>query len=457
MLKISRRLALAAGCTGLLALVLPAAGEASFTPPYTTQCSGGRVPAITTGLQSSIATTWRAEFEFEDTTSPLSCTAFEGPSLHFTERTSSEALEALGSVGGVRNPAYVFAGNEEPPTLSQWLNIDLGSSPGSNSGLIRQIPAAATAVVPIVNFPSECKIPAGEATTDGRFTVSNLELEKVYEGAIKTWGELLPDIAPACSSTPIKRVVPSVSDGTTYVFKQWLATVAPTAGWNSLSNTTWPNDSGATATVRSTGGDEGEAELVAETTGSIGFSSLPWAREIGFGFFAPGNPNRVAPERLFWLSVVNGAGAHVEPTRDPKSGLDNVKGANCDSPTFSYTPSGYDTTVTPVWRAVSAAGSATGWPICTLTYYTAWDDSSTVYGDTEEQQARQRTVKDFLAYVLSTDGQNEAKESDYSPLTAPFLADAQDGQSRVGWNKLPGSKAAAINAQIAAASKHAQA
>jgi hypothetical protein len=47
----------------------------------------------------------------------------------------------------------------------------------------------------------------------------------------------------------------------------------------------------------------------------------------------------------------------------------------------------------------------------------------------------QRTVKDFLAYILGSAGQETAQVRDYSPLPSAFLTDAQEGQSRVGWNK----------------------
>lgn len=457
-IKLWRRVATMLVGTGVLALAAVSSAQAEFTPPYTTQCSGSTITAIDTGLQTPIVGTWSFEFEHGDTTSPFSC-ALRGPGVSNVAVTSSEALEEFGSVNGVRNPVYRLASNEEPPTLSQWLNVDLGDKPGEDSGLIRQIPVASTAVVPLVHFPAGCAIPAKEATSDGRFVVSNSLLERAYAGAIATWGELLPDIEPACASIPIKRVVPSLSDGTTFVFKQWLNTVNPGRGWpesSSLPNTAWPNDSGATATVRSVHGDKGEAQFVASTNGGIGFSSLPNARRSGFGRFSPENLE-YEEGGLFWLSVKNGAGEQVQPTRDPNSGVNNVEGANCDNPTFSYVPSGYDTTVTPIWRYVSAAGSRTGWPICTLTYELAWDDASTVFGNTEAGQAEQRTVKDFLAYALSSAGQGEAKSKDYSALPAGILADAQEGQSRVGWNKtVPGSKSNAIKAAIAAAAKHTQ-
>jgi ABC-type phosphate transport system substrate-binding protein len=189
------------------------------------------------------------------------------------------------------------------------LHIDLGDKPGADSGLIRQIPVALTAVVPIVRFPTGCTIPAGEATPDDRFTISNAQLDKVYAGEIATWGELLPDIESQCANIPIKRVVPSASEGNSFVFKQWLATINPSRGWTSLGNTSWPKDSGATATLRSNNGDRGEARLISETSGSIGFSSLGNARTEEFGFFGPGNPHHFTG--LFWLSVTNGLHARL--------------------------------------------------------------------------------------------------------------------------------------------------
>jgi ABC-type phosphate transport system substrate-binding protein len=453
LLRAYRRAAAALIGTGLLTIAAAPAAQAEFTPPYTTQCSGGQAPAITTGLASQIQIESGYGFE-EDIYSPLAC-AGRGPSVSYTIGTSAEALTAFGASNGERNPEYVFAGNEEPPTLAQWLLIDLGDKPGANSGLIRQIPVASTAVVPLVHFPEGCSIPAEQATGDGRFVVSNAELEKVYAGEVATWGQLLPDIESHCASIPLKRVVPGASDGPTYVFKQWLALINSSRGWSSLANTSWPNDSGATATVRSENGDRGEARLVAETNGSIGFSSLPNARTEGFGVFAPGNP-KYDGLGLFWLSVEDN-GKRVEPTKDRHSGENNVLGANCYEPEFNYVPSGYDTTVTPIWRYVTAVGSKTGWPICTLVYDLAWDDASTVYGDTEVEQARQRTVKDFLGFVLGQPGQEEAEALDYSPLTPALLADAQEGLGHVGWDKLSGSKASiekAIKAEIVAAEKH---
>lgn len=437
-----------------LALSVASVAQAEFTSPYTTQCSGGEASLIGGQPGQSALDNLAFEFEERDVASPLSC-AEEGPSVEVFTRTGPAALEALGSTGGVRNSAYTFASTEEPPTLAQWLSIDLGNEPGVNSGLIRQIPVASTAVVPIVHFPTGCSIPAEEATSDGRFVVPNAMLEKAYAGVVATWGELLPGMEGSCASLPIERVVPAGTEGTTFVFKQWLATVDPSRGWNSLGSATWPNDSGATATVRAEA-DSGVANLVRRTSGSIGFASLPSARSENFGHFSPENPHY--KPGLFWLSVQNGAGEEVEPTRDPESGADNALGANCDDPTFNYVPSGYDTTVTPIWRAVSAAGSKTGWPICTLVYALAWDDSSTVYGNTEAEQSKQRTVKDYLAYVLGEAGQEVVEERDYSKLPSAILADAQEGQSRVGWDKAGDFRDSEsdMKAQISVAAKHSQ-
>lgn len=451
-----RQLILALSSVGMLAFGAPGLAHASFVSPYTTQCSGSAISGLGTQAQSRILDTWRSEFQEGDTTSPLAC-PHAGLEVDFGTVSNPEALETFGANDGQRNAEFSFGAIEEPPTLPQWLKIDEGNNPGHNSGLVREIPVASTAVVPIVSFPSSCAIPTKEATSDGRFAVSNAALEQAYAGKIATWGQLLPDIQSSCAGIPITRVVPAESEGTTFVFKQWLATVDSKLGWSessTLPNSAWPNDSGATLTIRASGGDRGESNTTFATNGAIGFASLPQARNSGFGYFSPTNPEHASQSGQFWLAVQNGAGQRVEPTRDPRSGADNVLGANCDSPQFNYTPSGYDTTVTPIWRYVSAAGSRTGWPICTLTYDLTWDDSSIVYGNTPEQQAQQRTTKDYLAYVLGAAGQAEAKAGDYSPLPASILSDAKDGQSRVGWNKAPGSKSNAIKSQIVAAAGH---
>ncbi|MGC2402047.1 MAG: substrate-binding domain-containing protein [Acidobacteriaceae bacterium] len=440
-LRLRRFAAMVAG-TGMLALIAPAAGQASFQAPYNTSCSGSDTADVGTLLQDPVAHTWEGQFTFLDTTSPLSCASHQ-LEIGYTVRASAAVLEEFGSVAGER--FGVLLGNtEEPPTLEQWLKIDLGDKPLTDSGLIRQIPVAVAAVVPIVNFPAGCSIPAKEATVDGRFVVSNAQLEKAYAGTISTWGELVPGLEGSCASTPIQRVVPESAEGTTFVFKQWLNKVNSKTGWlesSGLTNAAWPADSGATATVRSEGGDSHEALLTSRTNGSIGFASLAWARFYGFGRFSPENPRYKAGNTLFWLSVENGNQQRVEPTRDPHSGADNVLGANCDDPQFNITPSGFDTTATPIWRAVSAVGSKAGWPICTLTYSLAWDDAGSVYGSTNTNvEGEQRTIKDYLAYVLGEAGQREAEREDFSALPAALLADARDGQSRVGWDKLPGSK-----------------
>lgn len=77
----------------------------------------------------------------------------------------------------------------------------------------------------------------------------------------------------------------------------------------------------------------------------------------------------------------------------------------------------------------------TAYAICTLSYGLAWNDSSTVYGNTSTEEKRQRTVKDFLGYDLSVNGQNVLPTRDYSKLLASVLAIAQGGQQRVCWIK----------------------
>jgi hypothetical protein len=106
-----RRLTCAAMAIAGLGLAAPAASQGEFTPPYTTQCSGGQAKGPVPSLQKKLVNRWAFQFEEEDITSPFSC-AHRGPTVNPVFALSPEALEALGAVDGVRRPEYVFAGGE---------------------------------------------------------------------------------------------------------------------------------------------------------------------------------------------------------------------------------------------------------------------------------------------------------------------------------------------------------
>ncbi|HEU0251135.1 MAG TPA: hypothetical protein VFR48_10465, partial [Solirubrobacteraceae bacterium] len=81
---------MAALAAGLLAAGVPSAAQANFTPPYTTQCSGGEAFGIDTGLEREATNNLAFEFDEEDLSSPLSC-AGQGPLVELLASSSPAA------------------------------------------------------------------------------------------------------------------------------------------------------------------------------------------------------------------------------------------------------------------------------------------------------------------------------------------------------------------------------
>jgi len=427
------RTAMAVAAAAALAAVAPAASQAHFTAPFKTAGSGSSISGIGSSLQADAQNLWTAGFASE----------FPGLSVTYSASSSSAGLSAFGAADGTRDATNRFAATDEPPTDGQLNRMDRGGATA------REIPVASESIAVIVHFPDGCAIPAdaaypaGPITQTSQFVVSNAQLENAFAGdpSVATWGELLPSLTGTdangntCADLPIVRVARSDDAGTTFVFKRWLKTINHSRGWKTgaKQNLTWPNDSGATAVTRTpdtvANGDFAEAAIVSRTDGSIGYASLSTARDRGFDQ-QPGSL-----DNDIWIPIHDRGGNVVEPTSAPSSFTDGTPGANCAAPAYENVPTfSFDPTASS-WRSVTAAKTSNGYPLCALTYDLAWNDSSVVYGDSTSEQAQQRTVKDYLGYVLGTDGQAALATSDYSPLPADILKLAKKGQKQVGWNK----------------------
>jgi hypothetical protein len=203
-------------------------------------------------------------------------------------------------------------------------------------------------------------------------------------------------------------------------------------GWKSLSspllNTVWPNAKAnlVRASGGSASGDVNEATTVLATDGSIGYADLDTARKNKFSESFESDDNN------YWIPVYTASGELEEPSLE--SANSSVRGANCVVTTFEGMPSGEDPTLES-WREVSAANTEVGYPLCGLVSALAWDDSSDAYGSTEAEQARQRTVRDFLGYQLSETGQRATYGADQAELPSEVLEVARDGQQQIGWAK----------------------
>jgi phosphate transport system substrate-binding protein len=187
--------------------------------------------------------------------------------------------QSIGSGGGIKQikaKTVVFGATDAP----------LPGKELDESGLI-QFPMVMGGIVPVVNIEG---IKPGEIVIDGP------TLAKIFLGEIKTWSD--PAIAKLNPSAklpaqPIAVVHRSDGSGTTYNFAYYLAEVSPDwkkkVGFN--TSVEWPVGIGAK-------GNEGVANNVAQTKGSIGYVEFAYAKQ----------------NKLTFTKMVNKDGKSVAPT-----------------------------------------------------------------------------------------------------------------------------------------------
>ncbi len=327
--------------------------------------------------------------------------------------------------------------------------------------------------------------PTGEPTGDTaanetlRVHITAEEMEKIWDGATQqTWVNIVPEAdfegsgaeQKACGEKPVIRIVRADGSGTTYNFKAYLSLLptAPVGLWTTApvvgDNNKWPIKTGenvepAAASVanvcesathicqaHSTGGG-GVAKAVAETDGSIGYLDLATARKEGYDM------TKKAADHLYWIpqqtinpAESNKVGANfAEPTASPTSNLNGSgapQGANCTNADYRGIPTtpASDPTLGD-WSAAIATGSedAVTYPVCALTYDFAFDDDAPVYGNTPTEEAKARTVKDYLTAIESDAGQLGLASADYGTLKASIISIGQTGVAAIDWHKSEGS------------------
>ena len=187
--------------------------------------------------------------------------------------------QSIGSGGGIKQikAKTVTFGASDAPLPGKELD---------ESGLI-QFPMVMGGIVPVVNIDG---IKSGDLVIDGP------TLARIFMGEIKTWNDpAIAKLNPSAKlpSQPIAVVHRSDGSGTTYNFAYYLAEVSP--DWKSKvgfnTSVEWPVGIGAK-------GNEGVANNVAQTKGSIGYVEYAYAKQ----------------NKLTHTKMVNKAGKPVEPT-----------------------------------------------------------------------------------------------------------------------------------------------
>ncbi|MDP1841119.1 MAG: phosphate ABC transporter substrate-binding protein PstS [Reyranella sp.] len=187
--------------------------------------------------------------------------------------------QSIGSGGGIKQikAKTVTFGATDAPLPGKELD---------ESGLV-QFPMVMGAIVPVVNL---------EGLKSGDLTLDGVTLARIYMGEIKSWDDaaiakLNPNVKlPKQAIVPVRR---SDGSGTTYNFAYYLAEVSP--DWKAKVGVStalqWPVGIGAK-------GNEGVANNVAQTRGSIGYVEYAYAKQ----------------NKLTHTNMLNKAGKTVAPS-----------------------------------------------------------------------------------------------------------------------------------------------
>ena len=271
--------------------------------------------------------------------------------------------QSIGSGGGIKQiqAKTVTFGASDMPLTAQQLEKD---------GLV-QFPTVMGGVVPVVNIDG---LKAGELILDGP------TLAKIFLGQIKSWNDPVIQKLNANAKLPNQPIVVvhrSDGSGTSFLFTDYLSKVS--ADWKSKvgANTAveWPTGIGAK-------GNEGVANNVGQTKGSVGYVEYAYAKQ-----------NKLAHTKL-----VNKDGKAVEPT----AAAFTAAAANAD---WQGTP-GFAVVLTDE----PGAGS---WPIAGATFIL-------LHKQPQDPAATAEALR-FFDWAYSK-GDKMAEELDYVPMPDQVVA-----------------------------------
>jgi phosphate transport system substrate-binding protein len=274
--------------------------------------------------------------------------------------------QAIGSGGGIKQieANTVTFGASDAPLPGPQLDKD---------GLV-QFPMVMGGIVPVVNLDG---IAAGSLSIDGP------TLAKVFLGEIKSWNDpAIQKLNPGAKlpNQAIAVVHRSDGSGTTFNFTDYLSKVS--ADWKSKvgSNTAveWPVGIGAK-------GNEGVANNVAQTKGSIGYVEYAFAKQ----------------NKLTYTKMVNKDGKTVAPTIEA----------------FQAAAANADWSSAPGFGVILAnQPGADSWPMTAATFIL-------IHKQPKDPAAATEALK-FFAWAYAK-GAKMAEDLDYVPMPAKVVADIQ--------------------------------
>ena len=274
--------------------------------------------------------------------------------------------QSIGSGGGIKQiqAKTVTFGASDMPLKADELQ---------KAGLV-QFPTVLGGVVPVVNL---------DGVAPGDITIDGPTLAKIFLGEVKTWNDpAIQKLNPSAklSSQAIAVVHRSDGSGTTFIFTDYLSKTS--ADWKSKvgANTAveWPVGIGAK-------GNEGVANNVAQTKGSIGYVEYAFAKQ----------------NKLTSTKLVNKDGKAVAPTADA----------------FQAAAASADWNGTPGFGVIlTNEAGANSWPISGATFIL-------IHKQPQDPVAAGEALK-FFAWAYAKGGKM-AEDLDYVPLPAKVVAAIQ--------------------------------
>ncbi len=275
--------------------------------------------------------------------------------------------QSIGSGGGIKQikAKTVTFGASDAPLLGKELD---------EAGLA-QFPMVMGGIVPVINL---------EGVAPGELTIDGPTLAQIFLGKIKKWDDpALAKLNPGkkLPSTAIAVVRRSDGSGTTFNFAYYLAEVSPE--WKSTVGVStavqWPVGIGAK-------GNEGVANNVANTKGSIGYVEFAYAKQ----------------NKLTHTQMINKAGKTVSPTAE----------------TFQAAAANADWKSQPGYGVILANQPGDqSWPMTAATWILIYKKPTTDPAVTAE-------ALKFFAWSY-TKGDTMAKDLDYVPMPNNVVADIQ--------------------------------
>ncbi len=270
--------------------------------------------------------------------------------------------QSIGSGGGIKQieaKTVVFGATDAP----------LSGDELTKNGLV-QFPMVMGGIVPVINL---------DGVSQGSLVLDGPTLAKIFLGQVKSWDDqaikaLNPGVALRRQAIAV--VHRSDGSGTTFNFTDYLAKVSP--DWRSKVGSAtaveWPVGIGAK-------GNEGVANNVAQTKGSIGYVEYAYAKQ----------------NKLNFTKMINKDGKTVSPVSD----------------TFQAAAANADWNSAPGYGVIlSNQPGAQSWPMTAATFIL-------IHKQPQDPAAAAEALK-FFAWAY-TKGGKMAEELDFVPMPASVV------------------------------------